>query len=382
MTYESDVRNELNSLTLTACRARDGIKWAAVPPDVIPSWVADMDFPIAPVIRETIARRAAADLGYPTWLEQPGCGPLAEAFAERMANRYDWHPDPGQVRTYTDLNQALQVLLQLTTRPGDPIALHTPAYNSFLDTLRDMDRRVLPIPIGPDGRFEVPGEPAPVLLLINPQNPAGRVFTRSELDALAEYAERHDALVISDEIHADLVYSPGRHIPFATILPDRTVTLASASKAFNMGGIRCAVAHIGARAVRAALDGQPPHIYGAPGVLDVEASVAAWRHGDPWLEEILLILDRNRRLIAKRLPAEVGYRMPEGTYLAWLDLSAYGPPVAADAAGFLEREARVKLGPGPLYGGGGAFVRLNFATSEEILEEILARISSALGAQR
>src|SRR5690606_27109696 len=108
---------ELKSLTLTACRARDGIKWAVVPPDVIPSWVADMDFPVAAVIREAIERRAATDLGYPTWLKQPGCGPLAEAFAERMENRYGWHPDPGHVRAYTDLNQALQVLLQLVTRP-------------------------------------------------------------------------------------------------------------------------------------------------------------------------------------------------------------------------------------------------------------------------
>ncbi|MFC0861462.1 MalY/PatB family protein [Sphaerimonospora cavernae] len=363
---------------MTACRARDGIKWGVVPQDVIPSWVADMDFPIADVISEAIARRAATDLGYPTWLEQPGCGPLADAFTDRMESRYGWRPDPGHVRTYTDLNQALQVLLHLTTRPGDPIALHMPAYNSFLETLRDMGRRVLPIPIGPDGRFEVPDEPAPVLLLINPQNPSGRVFTQPELAALAEYAERHDALVISDEIHADLVYSPARHIPFATILPERTVTLTSASKAFNMGGVHCAIAHIGAEAVRTALDGRPPHIYGAPGALDVEATVAAWRHGDRWLEEVLRILDRNRQLIAERLPSRVGYRMPEGTYLAWLDLSAYGSPVATDAAGFLEREARVKVGPGPLYGGGDAFVRLNFGTSEAILEEILARISSAL----
>lgn len=371
--------SNLDALSLKAVAARDGIKWAAVPPDVIPAWVADMDFPVADVIREAIERRVATDLGYPGWLGQPGCGPLAEVFAERMADRYGWHADPGHVRAYAGINQALQMLLRLTTRPGDPIALHIPAYNAFLGTLREMGRRVLPMPIGPDGQFTVPDEPAPVVLLVNPHNPSGRVFTRAELNALAEYAERHDALVISSEAHADLVFAPARHIPFAAVLPERTITLTSATKAFNLGGVRCAVAHIGAQAVRELLADEPAHIYGWPGVLDVDATIAAWRHGDPWLAEVLRILDRNRRLIAKRLPDRVGYRIPQGTYLAWLDLSAYGQPVAADAAAFLERQARVKAGPGPLYGGGAACVRLNFGTSEAILEEILARITAALG---
>ena len=131
------------------------------------------------------------------------------------------------------------------------------------------------------------------------------------------------------------------------------------------------MAHVGAKDVRDALGRQPAHIYGAPSVLGVDATVAAWRHGDAWLEEVLAILDRNRRLIAERLPS-VGYRMPEATYLAWLD---FGVP---DAAAFLEREARVRLNPGPNYGGGDTFARLNFATSAEILEEILARIAAAL----
>ncbi|GAA0365039.1 aminotransferase class I/II-fold pyridoxal phosphate-dependent enzyme [Microbispora corallina] len=363
----------LDLLSLEAARSRDGIKWARAASGVIPAWVADMDFPVPDAVREAVARRAATDLGYPEWLDQPSAGPLAEAFAERMEARYGWHADPGHVRSYTDINQALQVLLHVMTRPGDPVAMHLPAYDPFIVTITAMGRRLVPMRLSAEGRFEVPDEPVPVLLLVNPHNPSGRSFTREELESVAAYAERHGTLVIADEIHAELTYAPVRHIPFATILPGRTVTLTSASKAFNMGGLHCSVAHLGAKDARDAIGREPAHIYGAPGVLGVEATVAAWRHGDPWLEAVLAILDRNRRLIAERLPPRVRYRVPEATYLAWLD---FGIP---DAAGLLEREARVKLNPGPLYGGGDTYARLNFATSAPILEEILARISSVTG---
>ncbi|MFB9473197.1 MalY/PatB family protein [Nonomuraea salmonea] len=343
-------------------------------PGVIPAWVADMDLPTAPAVTEALARRTAGDLGYPAWLLDPSAGPLAEAFAERMSARHGWDPDPTHVRPFNDLNQALQVLLQIGTRPGDGVALHVPAYPPFLTTLEVMDRRLHPISLEPDGdtwRFEVPDlSGCRVLLLVNPHNPTGRVFTRAELTALAECAERHDLLVIADEIHADLVYAPHHHIPFATILPDRTVTLTSATKAFNLGGIRCSVAHLGHAGVRAALEAQPPFVYGSPSVFGVEATVAAWRHGDAWLAETLALLDRNRRTIAARLPETFGYRLPEATYLAWLEA---GRPGMAEV---IEREARVRLNDGAGFGPGGEhYVRLNFATTEAILAEILTRLT-------
>ncbi|MET8862450.1 aminotransferase class I/II-fold pyridoxal phosphate-dependent enzyme [Nonomuraea sp. NPDC004580] len=343
-------------------------------PGVIPAWVADMDLPTAPAVTEALARRTAGDLGYPAWLLDPSAGPLAEAFAERMSARHGWDPDPTHVRPFNDLNQALQVLLQIWTRPGDGVALHVPAYPPFLTTLEVMDRPLHPIRLEPDGgtwRFEVPDlSGCRVLLLVNPHNPTGRVFTRAELTALAECAERHDLLVIADEIHADLVYAPHRHIPFATILPDRTVTLTSATKAFNLGGIRCSVAHLGHAGVRAALEAQPPFVYGSPSVFGVEATVAAWRHGDAWLAETLALLDRNRRTIAARLPETFGYRLPEATYLAWLEA---GRPGMAE---MIEREARVRLNDGAGFGPGGEhYVRLNFATTEAILAEILTRLT-------
>ncbi|MDR8411544.1 aminotransferase class I/II-fold pyridoxal phosphate-dependent enzyme [Nonomuraea sp. 3-1Str] len=352
----------------------DGLKWAKAGPGVIPAWVADMDLPTAPAVAEALRRRAEGDLGYPIWLDDPGCGPLAEAFAERMAARYSWSPDPGFVRTFSDINQALQVILHVWTRPGDGVALHTPAYHPFLGTLETMDRPLTPLQLVPDEgdswRFEVPDlSGCRVLLLVNPQNPTGRVFTRRELEELAEHVERHDLLVIADEIHADLTYTPNQHIPFATLLPERTVTLTSATKAFNLGGIRCSVAHIGSPAVRAALAAQPPFLYGSSHVFGVEATIAAWRHGDAWLEETVALLDRNRKTIAARLPEGVGYRLPQATYLAWLD---YGRPGMAEV---LEREAKVLLSDGAGFGPGGeGHVRLNFATTEPILSEVLDRL--------
>ncbi|MEV1174103.1 aminotransferase class I/II-fold pyridoxal phosphate-dependent enzyme [Nonomuraea sp. NPDC049784] len=352
----------------------DGLKWAQVAPGVIPAWVADMDLPTAPEVIEALQRRASGDLGYPTWLDQPTAGPLAEAFAERMTNRYGWPADPSLVRAFSDVNQALQVFLQVWTRPGDGVAVHTPAYHPFLTTLNVMERPVQPIKFEPDGdswRFEVPDlSGCRVLLLVNPHNPTGRVFTREELTALAEQAERHDLLVIADEIHADLTYEPHRHIPFATILPERTVTLTSATKAFNLGGIRCSVAHVGHQGVRKDLEAQPAFLYGSANLFGVEATVAAWRHGDAWLESTRALLDRNRRTIASRLPSTVGYRIPEATYLAWLHV---GRPGMAEV---YEREARVLLSDGSIYGPGGEdYVRLNFATTEAILTEILDRLT-------
>ncbi|GAA1006889.1 aminotransferase [Acrocarpospora pleiomorpha] len=356
---------------------RDGLKWAQVAAGVIPAWVADMDFPPPEAVREAVLRRVDTDLGYPGWLDDSTVGPLAEAFAERMESRYDFRPDPGLVRSFTNLNQILQIVLHLMTEPGDSVLVHTPTYNAFLDTLRAMDRRPVPLELIADGEtwhFERPADAggAKVLLLVNPHNPTGHCFTRADLQDLAELAERHDMIVIADEVHADLAFAPDAHISFGTLLPHRTITITSASKAFNMGGVHCAVAHLGHPGVRAALQAQPPHLYGAASVLAVEATVAAWRHGDAWLAEVMAILDRNRKLIAKRIPPHVRYQIPAATYLGWLD---FGIPNAAE---HLESRAGVRLNPGPIFGAPDGFARLNFGTSGPILEEMLTKISAAV----
>lgn len=380
---------DLNHLDLATLTKRPGLKWAvATARGALPAWVADMDFPIAEPIRAALVEAVHSDLGYPAWEEGGQTdNPLIEAFVDRMGARYGYALQPGHVRVFTELIQALQAVLHVATRPGDAVAMHLPAYPPFVQTLEAMGRRLVPIPMVDTeagwsfdaDRFAADAAQygCRALILVNPHNPTGRVFTRDELGALAEVVQRRDLLVIADEIHAELAYEPHRHVPFATLAADlaaRTVTLTSASKAFNLAGLRCSVADVAPDSVRAALDALPPLLLGQPSSLAVFGTLAAWRHGEPWLTEVRALLDRNRRLVAQALPPGVRHHLPEATYLAWLDWRALG--LGDDPAAALLARDKVMLSSGPDFGPGGqGYARLNFATSEAVLTEILRRLS-------
>jgi cystathionine beta-lyase len=382
-----------DDLDLDTLRARPGVKWRRVSPDgELAAWVADMDFPPCPAVADRLEQLlAVGDLGYPDWLLGT---PLRQAFADRMAQRFDWHPDPGAVREVTDLIQGVQLILQLATRPGDAVAVQVPCYPPFLASIEAMGRRLVPLPTvlteGPDPRWDldltatdaaVNSADARVLLLVNPHNPTGRVFTEPELTGLAEIARRHDLLVISDEIHADLVYAPHRHLPFAALSPDaaaRTVTLTSASKAFNLAGLRSAVVHFGPADLLAVRDAQPSDLFGMANLFGVHAALAAWSPSAAgWLSTLVEHLDANRRRLVSAAGALPGVRVlePEATYLAWLDVRGTG----VDRPDLALRRAGLRASPGPDFGPGGeGFVRINFATSAEILEEVLDRLAAGL----
>ncbi|NGY63153.1 aminotransferase class I/II-fold pyridoxal phosphate-dependent enzyme [Lentzea sp. NEAU-D13] len=381
-----------DNLDLRWLRAKSGAKWRVPPANVLPAWVADMDFPVAEPIRRRLAALALeGDLGYPDWPD--GRTPLREVFSARMGAQHEWHPDCTQVREFTDVTQAVQVVLQLATAPGDGVALHTPCFAPFARTITRMGRRLVPIPAidTDDGwvfdteRFaaDVAATGCRVLLLVNPHNPTGRVFTEEELRALAEVAHRHDLLVISDEIHSDLVYAPHRHLPFAALGQDveaRTVTVTSATKAFNLAGVRCAVAHVGPSWLRDALAAQPSDLFGVAGLFGVHATIAAWTECDEWLSAAVGYLDDNRRMVAdfvaESLPG-VRWHVPEATYLAWLDFRAAG--LGDDPAELVRRHGRVELSPGPSFNpGGDGFARLNFATSRRVLRVVLERLGRSV----
>ncbi|MFG3114367.1 MalY/PatB family protein [Streptomyces sp. NPDC048197] len=387
----------LDAVDLRHLAQRDGEKWATAGEGMLSSWVADMDFPTAPAIREALIRRADGDLGYPTWFDESQGGPLGEVFAARTHRKYGHRPEPTHARLFTDINQAMLATLQVATEPGDAVLLHTPACPPFVDVIEKIGRRPLTVPVeeGPDGwgfdqaRMEHAAADGDlgrcrVLFLVNPHNPTGRVFRRDELEALAELVLRRDLLVISDEVHADLTHAPHRHVPFASLGPEiaaRTVTLTSGSKAFNLAGIRCALAHIGPRAVREAVDARRGLLFGQVGVLAVEALKAAWTAGDDWLADVMAVLDRNRRRLAERLPRGIRCRTPEATFLAWLDCRSLG--LDADPMPFFRDRAKVLLFSGPAFGADGeGFVRLNFGTSPQILEETLERMDTALRRHR
>lgn len=384
-------------LDLAWLQRKSSIKWRRAKGDVLPAWMADMDFPVAEPISVAISELVQrGDLGYPAWSNWMGHSPLAEPFTRRMTELYGWQPRPDWVRNFSDLIQAIQVVIYLTTQPGDAVALHTPTYPPILKSITMMGRQVITSQMersGDDWGFD-PGRlerdiaeaGCRTLIVVNPHNPTGHVYTATELRILADIAVRHDLLVIADEIFAELAFPPHRHIPLASLGPDiadRTVTLTSATKAFNFAGLRCAVAHVGAARLRAALDACPPDLLGVLDVMGVAATKAAWEQGDAWLAAVVDHLKANRDFIAGTLVAQapaIGYHPPQATYLAWLDCRQL--ETATEPAAFFEEKARVLILPGEGFGPGGVgFARLNFATSREILTEILARMTSAVGGQ-
>jgi cystathionine beta-lyase len=373
-------------------RRRRGEKWALHPPDVLPAWVAEMDFPVAePVQRALREALDLDDLGYPI---NPRPGDLPAVFAARMEQRFGWRVDPHDVEVLSDVVQGLYVAIDRFSAPGEGIVVQTPVYPPFLHAVRDCGRRRVESPLvrRPGGsRYEIdfdhlrsvldPG--SRVLLLCNPQNPTGRAFERAELEALAALALSHELVVVADEIHADLVHDGRRHLPFASLSPEvaaRTITLTSATKAFNIPGLRCAVAHFGSAALRRRFLGLPRPLRGGIGSFGLLATAVAWSEGQPWLDEVLRYLAGNRDWVAARtaesLPGVV-HLPPEAGFLAWLDCRALG--LGPSPQRFFLEHARVALSAGESFGRPGeGFVRLNFATSRAILGEIVERMAKAL----
>ncbi len=390
-------------------RAKPGRKWrqhaAASPPDAphghLAAWVADMDHPPADEILDALrAVIDGGDLGYPTWSTGEGGSPAADAWVAWVARRHGWAPPRAEVREWSDIVQAIQTVLHLCTRPGDRVAVHVPAYPPFFAAIRATGCELLPLPahLGSDARWAWDHEaldealartPARVLLLCNPHNPTGRCMTRGELAALLDVAERHDLLVVSDEIHAELVHDPHRHVPFASLpgAAARTVTLASASKAFNLAGLRYAVSHVGPAWVRERLATMPDHLLGEPNVMGAAAARAAWTAGEPWLAAMRAHLrtmrDLGCELVAERLPG-VQVATPEATYLLWLECRGArgvdGAPLGDDPSTAFARRG-VAVNPGPDFGPGGeGCVRLNVATTADVLRRVVDAMASALSA--
>jgi cystathionine beta-lyase len=381
---------DFDRLDLAALRRRRGEKWQLYDADVLPAWVAEMDFPLCAPVRRVLENALEIDdLGYPLDV-QPDA--LPAAFAERMESRFGWRADPRRVEVLTDVVQGIYVAIDQFSAPGEGVVVQTPVYPPFLIAVRELSRRLVESPlVAGHSRYEIDFDQlraaidptTRVFLLCNPQNPTGRVFERRELEALAEIAIAHDLVVVADEIHADLIYDARRHIPFASLSPEveaRTLTLTSATKAFNIPGLRCAIAHFGSDALRKRFERVPRHVRGGLGSLGQAATLAAWREGQPWLDAVLAYLDGNRRRVAhfvdERLPGVRSF-VPEATFLAWLDCRTL--ELEPSPQKFFLEQSRVALSDGSVFGAPGrGFARLNFATSRPLLDEIGTRIEKAL----
>jgi cystathionine beta-lyase len=376
-------------LSESELRARGGGKWRRYPPEVLPAYVADMDFKVAPAVQAALTRFIEhQDYVYELHSDHDA---LCTAFASWMSRRHGWDPDPALAIGVADVVQGIVATVVAYSQPGDGVIAQTPVYPPFLRVIDNTRRRLVENRLrrDPGERFTVDFDglregaaESRVLLLCNPHNPTGRVLERDELEQVAAIATERDLTIVADEIHADLTFPGARHIAMETIAgaSERTVTLTSATKGFNIPGTRTAVIHFGSEALKQRFDAVvPDHLLGRPSRFGLAATIAAWSDGETWLDGVLAYLERNRGTVTRWAESKRGidYRVPEATFLAWLDCRQLGLPAAA--YDFFLESAGVGLSDGRDFGPPGeGHVRLNFATSAEILEAILARMSHAL----
>ena len=371
-------------------RSTDSNKWRKFPADVLPLWVADMDFPSPPaVVRALHARVEHGFFGYLTEHND-----LPEVVAERVAKRYGWRINPEAVVTLPGVIAGFNQALRALTSPGDGMLIQTPVYPPILRSAGNhgLRRDEHPLTRGADGRYTVDldafaaalRETTRVFLLCNPHNPVGRLYGRAELEGMAAACLRRDTVIVADEIHCDLLLDGRQHAPVASLAPEieqRTITLMAPSKTFNLPGLKCAVAIIPNAALRERFLAAAGDLVPKINVLGCTAAVAAYREGDAWLEALLGYLKANRDFLVQQVRATlpgVAVAPAEATYLAWLDCRGSARAGRDPYTFFLDR-ARVALNDGVTFGPGGAgFVRMNFGCPRALLAQGLERMRAAL----
>ncbi|MCX5059986.1 aminotransferase class I/II-fold pyridoxal phosphate-dependent enzyme [Streptomyces sp. NBC_00452] len=379
--------NPLRALSLDSLRCRTSMKWRTYPADVLPLWVAEMDVPLAePVVRAVTDALALGDTGYPAGTA------YAEALAGFAEKRWGWDGlAVERTAIVPDVMLGVVEMLKLVTGHGDPVVVNSQVYPPFYQFIEHMDRQVSQAPLGADLRLDfgtledtfrraVAGGRRAAYLLCSPHNPTGTVHTAEELAAVAALVDRYGVRVVADEIHAPLTASGVDFVPYLSVPgAENGLSLMSASKAWNLAGLKAALALAGPAAA-ADLTRLPEEVSHGPSHIGVIAHTAALTDGTAWLDALLAGLDDNRLLLAgllaEHLP-DVAHRPGEATYLAWLDCRALD--LGDDpAAVFLER-GRVAVNSGIPFGTGGAgHVRLNLATSPEVITEGVRRMAAAL----
>jgi cysteine-S-conjugate beta-lyase len=371
-------------------RATDSNKWRKFPADVLPLWVADMDFPSPPAVVHAL--RARVEHGFFGYLAERN--DLPEVVAERVGKRYGWRIGPEAVVALPGVIAGFNQALRGLTSPGDGMLIQTPVYPPILRSAGNhgLRRDEHALTRGADGRYTIDLDAfatalradTKVFLLCNPHNPVGRLYGRAELEGMAAACLRRDTVIVADEIHCDLLLDGRQHTPIASLAPEveqRTITLMAPSKTFNLPGLKCAVGIIPNPALRERFVAAAGDLVPKINVLGYHAARAAYREGDDWLEALLSYLAANRDFLVRQvrttLPG-VAVAPAEATYLAWLDCRGAGAAARDPYTFFLER-ARVALNDGVAFGPGGAgFVRLNFGCPRALLAEGLERMRAAL----
>ena len=386
MEYEFDRPLQLRG---THCVKYDGIarSFGVDDPDLIPMWVADMDFAAAPAIRAALAHEV--ERGYLGYFADTSraCG----AFADWVKARYDWTVDPETIRFTTGVMSGYADTVHILSEPGDAVIVFTPAYQEFATQTRAMGRTVLESPLKVvDGRHEMDLDALEQVLtgrerivtLCSPHNPGGRIWSADEIRAVAAFCQRNDLFLISDEVHMDLCFPGTRPVPTAVAAPeimDRLVIVTAPSKAFNIAGLKTGMLIVPDRNLRARLDPYLRARYGSPNRLGITILTAAYAEAGHWCDAVRAYLADNFALFRDRIGALPGTAVVDmqATYLSWVDFTGTGM-TDEDLMERLLGEAKVVPSPGPQFGtGGSGHMRFNLALPRPTLERAIARIEAA-----
>jgi cystathionine beta-lyase len=385
--------SDMRALDLSELQTHRSEKWRAFPKDVLPLPVAEMDFPVADPIRQVLREMIDhSDLGYLGSIPEMGT-----AFAGFAKRRWGWSADPLQVRIAADVGVGIVEVLRVITKAGDKILINSPVYPNFWTWCTETHLEQVDVPLTQseqqvngsnwildwDGIEKAYASGIKAHLICNPHNPLGRVYTHEELSRLADLAKKHNVYVLSDEIHAPLTFAEQKFTPFLSVSENARevgITITAASKGWNIAGLKCAIVVSENEKVHETLNGIAPATHYRASLLGAFASVAAFEKGEPWLDSAMVEIDKNRNLVAELIAAKtpgVGYRIPHCSYLAWLDLTSFN--LGEDPSAVLIEKGKVAFVPGVRFGAQSSqFVRLNFATSPQILEEAFNRLATVL----
>jgi len=370
-------------------RHTESAKWRYYDEDVLPMWVADMDFVSPePVIRALHERVEHGVFGY--GMDPPELG---EVIVDRLQRLYGWQVSPKALIFMPGVVTGFNLVCHAVTSPGDGVLIQTPVYYPILHAPAGagLTNDEMELTRQPDGRYvidldifeETITDRTRLFILCNPHNPVGRVFRREELERMAEICLRHNVVICSDEIHCDLLFQGNRHVPIASLAPeiaDQTITLIAPSKTFNIPGLKCSVAIVQNPKLRKKLRTTHTGLVHGINVMGYTAALAAYRDGQPWLDEVLRYLEANLDFLLQYVEAHlpgISMSKPEGTYLAWL--SCHEADIPDNPHKFFLKQARVALSDGAIFGRGGeGFVRLNFGCPRSMLTEALDKMKEAL----
>ena len=380
--------NVVQALALQDLRKRKSVKWRQFPADVLPLPVAEMDFPIAAEIKSALQDMIdRSDTGY--------LGPfpeMFEAFASFAKSRWNWEVDVAQMRIATDVGVGTVEVIRTLIRPGEKVMLNSPVYDNMWRWVAEVGATLVDVPLTEkdlgysldlDAIEREYKTGVKVHILCHPHNPVGVIFSKVDLATLATLAKKYQVHIISDEIHGPLTYEPSNFAPFLSVSDDARevgITITSASKGFNLAGLKCAVIITSSESIKEKINSMPISVAFRASLFGAVAATAAFNNSISWLDGVVASLDQNRKLIKTLIDSQlpvIKYRVPDFGYLAWLDLSGLG--LGEEPTKVILERGKLAINGGTMYGPKhGQFARFNFGTSPEIITEAFNRILKSI----